>query len=155
MGRRPPFPLKRLSITPSGPAPSAADLAAVMARSGVDQPWSDAAIEQLVRAAAAADRWLAARPEEAARLVEDPAGAVEAMRRAGLLPGPVDDLLAILRALGRRADARGEARLALDPAAVRVRAKPTLRARPRPGSKPSGGRRVAPSDQSPGDRTAR
>jgi hypothetical protein len=138
-------------VGPSGPAPSAADLATFMARSGVDQRWSDAAIEQLIRAAAAAARWLADRPEEAARLVEDPAGAVEAMRRAGLLPEPVDDLLAVLRALGRRADARGEGRLALDATAVRARAKPTLRGRRRPGSRPG----ETPYDQSPRDHAGR
>jgi hypothetical protein len=143
--------LKRLLVVPSGPAPSAADLATFMARAGVDQRWSDEAIEQLTRAAAAAARWLADRPEEAARLVEDPAGAVEAMQRAGLLPAPVDDLLAVLRALGRRADARGEGRLALEPAAVRVRAKPALRGRPRPGSRPGGTR----YGQSPRDQAGR
>ena len=125
------LPLKRLLVVPSGPPPRAADLAALMARLGVDQAWSDAAVEQLVRAAAAADRWLADHPEEAARLVENPAGAVAAMQQAGLLTGPVDDLLAILEALGRRADANAERRPALERASVRVGAKPALRSRPR------------------------
>jgi hypothetical protein len=124
---------------------------AFLARAGVDQTWSDAAFEQLIRAGTAAERWLAERPENARQLVEDPAGALEGMRRAGLLPEPVDDLLAVLRALGRRADAKDAARLVRGGTAVRVGAKPPLRARPPTGSKPGGGRRAAPYDRSRGD----
>jgi hypothetical protein len=124
-----------------------------MARLGVDQAWSDAAVEQLIRAAAAADRWLADHPEEAARLVEDPAGAVAAMQRSGLLTEPVNDLLDVLKALGRRADAKGEPRPGLGRATVRFGVKPTLRSRPQPAPEPSGGRRAAPYDE-PRDREA-
>jgi hypothetical protein len=122
-------PLNSLLIAPSGPPPSAADLAALMRRIGVAHAWSDAAVAQLAQAAAAADRWLAIHPEEAARLVEDPAGAVVAMRDAGLLTGPVDDLLATLKALAAHGAAKRARRPALDPAAVRVGPKPALRSR--------------------------
>jgi hypothetical protein len=132
-------PLRRLLVTPSGSQPSTADLAALMRRLRVDQGWSAAAVEQLIRAAAAADRWLATHPEEAARLVEDPAGAVAAMQQAGLLTEPVDDLLATLQALGRHAAAKGGPRRAVDPATVRAGVKPPLRARYRRGRDPSGG----------------
>jgi hypothetical protein len=125
-------PLSHLLITPSGPPPSRADLTALMARLGLDQAWSDAAVEQLIRAAAAADRWLADHPEEAPRLVEDPVGAVEAMRRLGLLTEPVDELLDVLKALGRHAVAKRTPHPVLDRATVRFGATPALRVRPQP-----------------------
>jgi hypothetical protein len=134
-------PLRRLLVTPSGSRPSPADLAALMRRLRVDQRWSAAAVEQLIRAAAAADRWLATHPEEAARLVEDPAGAVAAIQQAGLLTEPVDDLLAVLQALGRHAAAKGGPRRAADPATVRAGAPPPLRARYRRASDPRGAKR--------------
>jgi hypothetical protein len=138
-------PLSHLLITPSGPPPSRADLTALMARLGLDQAWSDTAVEQLIRAAAAADRWLADHPAEAPRLVEDPVGAVEAMRRLGLLTEPVNELLDLLKALGRSAAAKRAPRPVLDRTTVRFGAKPTLRVRPQPANRTEGeqaGRRV-------------
>jgi hypothetical protein len=126
-----------------------------MVRLGVDQAWSDAAVAQLIRAAAAADRWLVDHPEEAPRLVEDPAGAVAAMRRLGLLTESVDELLDVLKALGRRVDAKGAPRPGLDRATVRFGAKPALRARLRPTTGPRAGKRAAPSDEPRGDETRR
>jgi len=116
-----------------------------MARLGIDQVWSDTAVEQLIHAAAAAVRWLADKPDEAARLVEDPAGAVEAMQRSGLLTEPVADLLDILRSLSRRGDASAEARsrrmrTAFRPRTVRFGVKPALRSTSQPYDGPGQGR---------------
>lgn len=135
-----------LLVTPSsGPLPSATDVRDLMARLGIDQVWSDAAVEQLALAAAAAERWLADKPDEAARLVEDPAGAVEAMQRSGLLTEPVADLLDILGSLSRAGDAKAEARsrrvrTALRPRTVRFGVKPALRSSSPPYDGPGQGR---------------
>jgi len=130
-----PTPLSLLVTSTSGPLPSATDVRDLMARLGIDQVWSDAAVEQLIRAAGAADRWLADKPDEAERLVEDPAGAVEAMQRSGLLTEPVADLLDVLRSLSRRDDTKAEARsrrvrTAFRPRTVRFGVKPALRSSP-------------------------
>ena len=145
-------PLNYLLVTPSGQLPSATDLRDLMARLGVDKVWSDAAVEQLIRAAAAADRWLAEQPDEAARLVEDPAGAVQAMQRSGLLTEPVADLLETLRSLGKRGHAKSEARsrrarTALRPTTARFGVKPALRLRSQPAIKAGGGECPAPYDE--------
>jgi hypothetical protein len=121
----------RLLIASSDRTVSAADVRRLMARFGYERAWSDTAVEQLVRAAAAAERLLAQQPEEAARLFEDPASAVEAMRRSGLLTEPVDDLLAALQSLSSQSDAMSGARgrrvrTALRSADVRFGDKPAL-----------------------------
>jgi hypothetical protein len=127
--------VSRLLVTPSAKLPSATDVKSLMARLGIDNV-SEAVVDQLVRAAAAADRWLADRPEEAARFVEDPAGAMEAMQRAGLLTGGFADLLDVLRALGARREKKSteRSRLAriLRPKIVSFGPKPALRLKSEP-----------------------
>jgi hypothetical protein len=103
-----------------------------MARFGHEEAWSDAAVEQLVRAAAAAERLLAQEPDEAARLLEDPAAAVVTMRRSGLLAEPVDDLLDALRSMHRRSAPKSgtharRVRTALRSTRIQFGDKPALR----------------------------
>lgn len=100
-------PPLRLLIVPSGQIPSATDIRRLTARVGLRTTWSDAAIAQLLKTAAAAERWLTEYPEEAARLFEDPAAAVEEMRRSGFLTEPADELLHTLRELAEERKASG------------------------------------------------
>ena len=119
-----------LLIVPSGQIPSATDIRRVTARLGLRTVWSDAAIAQLLHTAAAAERWLTEYPEEAARLFEDPAAAVEEMRRSGFLTEPVDDLLRTLQGLAEERKTSGAdalvAGVALRPI-VNFGVKPALR----------------------------
>jgi len=124
-------PLLHLLIVPSGQIPSATDIRRVTSRLGLHTVWSDAAVGQLLNTAAAAERWLTEHPEEAARLFENPAGAVEEMRRSGFLTEPVDDLLNTLQELAeeRRKTSESDAlraRMPL-PASVSFGVKPALR----------------------------
>jgi hypothetical protein len=138
--------LSRLLITPSAKLPSVTDVNSLMARLGIDNV-SQAVFDQLARATAAPDRWLGERPEEAARLLDDPAGAVEAMQRAGLLTGGFADLLDLLRAQGARREKKSKerSRLAriLRPKIVSFGPKPPLRLKPEPypATRKSKGRR--------------
>jgi trans-aconitate methyltransferase len=90
-----------------------------------EQAWSEAAVAQLIAAAAAADRWLVEHPDDAGRLLEDPVGVIAAMSEAGVLAEPVDDLLEALRSRPRAARSRPEG-------AVRFAVKPMLRSKARP-----------------------
>ena len=121
---------RHLLITPATRRPSATEVKSLMARLGVrDVP--DAAVEQLIGAAAAANRWLADHPDEAARLLEDPAAVLEAMQESGALTESVTDLLAVLRSLPKRGEgtAKARARLVrvLRPATASLGRKPVLR----------------------------
>lgn len=78
-------------VATSGRGPSLDELAAL------EQGWTEAAITQLMAAAAAADRWLAENPDAAARFFNDPAKVITEMHDAGVLTEPVDDLLAVLQ----------------------------------------------------------
>ncbi len=95
-------PAARLLIAPPGRIPRATDVRHVMTRLGLDAEWSDAATSQLLDAAAAAERWLAENPENAARMVADPVGAIAEMRQAGHLSEPVDELVDALQRLRTR-----------------------------------------------------
>src|SRR6266446_10343773 len=124
-------PLLHLLIVPSGQIPSATDIRRVTSRLRLHTVWSDAAVRQLLNTAAAAECWLTEHPEEALRLFQDPAGAVEEMRRSGFVTESVDDLLNTLRELAeeRRKTSESEALRARMPlhASVSFVVKPALR----------------------------
>jgi len=88
-------------------------------------------VEQLIGALSAVNGWLADHPDQAPQLIEDPAAVLEAMREAGALAGPVDDLLAVLRSLRRDGEGRltPRARLVnlLRPTSARFGPRPALR----------------------------
>jgi hypothetical protein len=117
-------------ITRASRQPDAAEVRRFMNRYFAG-PVPDAAVDQLVRAFSAANRWLVDHPEDAPRLIQDPASVLEAMRGAGALTGSVDELLAVLRSL--REDDAGKmtarARLVnlLRPTSARFGSKPKLR----------------------------
>jgi hypothetical protein len=60
-----------------------------------------------------ANRWLVDHPEDAARLIEDPASVLETMKTSGALTRPVDELLAALRSQRRDAEGKLTARARL------------------------------------------
>jgi len=129
-----PYPASsgHLLVTASSKLPNTKDLRRLMQRMGVEESWTEAAVKQLIHAATAANGWLAAHPDQAARLAADPASAVLAMQRAGLLSQPADQLLERLKSLGQSRDARPELRArraAIGPeqtAQMRFAPKPTL-----------------------------
>ena len=100
---------------------------------GLEEGWSEAAVAQLIAAAKAADRWLADHPDDAERLLRDPASIIEEMTAAGVLREPADDLLGILKSrppAGRRAS-KGSVRFAEKPALrSRVQSNPDRKKAP-------------------------
>jgi hypothetical protein len=119
-----------LLITPASRRPSTAEVKSLLARLGVGEV-SGAAVDQLIGAMSAANRWLADRPEEAVRFLEDPAAALEAMQAAGVITGSMADLLAVLRSLRKRGEGALKARArvvrVLRPATASFGRKPELR----------------------------
>lgn len=113
-------PAEVLIVASSGRRPSLDEIAARTL--GLEQGWSEAAIAQLIAATAAADRWLADHPDDAAPLLGDPASVITAMSDAGVLTEPVGDLLEVLRS--RPHAARPESRRV-----VRFAAKPPLQSK--------------------------
>jgi hypothetical protein len=96
----------------------------------------NAAVDQLIGAFSVANRWLVDHPEDAARLIEDPAAVLEAMKTSGALALPVDELLAALRSQRRHAEGKLTARARLvnflRPTSARFGRKPaTVSARSR------------------------
>jgi hypothetical protein len=57
----------------------------------------DSAIEQAIAVVPAVERWLSEHPDEASRLIHDPATTLEAMKQSGALTEPIDQLLVLLR----------------------------------------------------------
>jgi hypothetical protein len=121
---------RQILITRTSHRPSRADVRRLMARFGSgDVP--DAAINQLIDAMPALNRWMTQHHEDAGRLMEDPAAVLEAMQQAGVLEKPVADLLTLLRSL--RTDSEGKltarARLVnfLRPSSAHFGRKPVLR----------------------------
>ncbi|GAB93259.1 hypothetical protein [Gordonia rhizosphera] len=125
-------PAARLLIAPPGRIPRATDVRHVMTRLGLDTEWSDAAISQLIDAAAAAERWLPEKPENAARMVADPVGAIAEMRQAGLLSGPIDELVdALQHVRARLPDIGAEGGQFADITSANVEFRPTPTTGPR------------------------
>lgn len=121
---------RQLLITRASQRPSTTEVKRIMARLSVGEV-SDAAVEQLIAAMPAANRWLAEHPEEAARLLEDPVAAVHAMQKSGALTESVADLLVILRSLRKTAEGTRKARARLErllrPTSASFGPKPALR----------------------------
>lgn len=125
-----PEPQRHILITRTSRRPRATDVRRFMTRF-FDGDVPDAAVDQLIGALTVANRWLVDHPEDAARLIEDPASVLEAMKTSGALAHPVDELLAALRS--QRRDAEGKltvrARLVnfLRPTSARFGRKPVHR----------------------------
>ena len=79
--------------------PATAEVNATMEELGLPANWSDEAVEQLRRAAAAAHHFLTQYPDEAARLTNDPEAFVRTLTERKLLEGPIDQLLVARRAV--------------------------------------------------------
>lgn len=79
-------------VATSGRRPSLDELTALDAR------WTESALNQLIAAAEAADRWLADHPDQAGRFFREPASVIAELAEAQVLIEPVDDLLAVLSA---------------------------------------------------------
>jgi hypothetical protein len=121
---------QRILITRTPHRPTAAEVKRFMSRFGVaDVP--DAAVRQLIAVMSVANRWLKDHPEEAPRLIVDPAAVLEAMQASGALTEPVDDLLAVLRSFRRDSEGKLTARARLvnflRPSSARFGRKPVLR----------------------------
>ena len=126
----PPDSHRRILITRASRRPSGADVKRFMARF-FDGDVPDAAVDQLISAFSVANRWLVDHPEDAARLIEDPASVLEAMKTSGALTQPMDELLATLRSLRRDAEGKLKARARLvnllRPTSARFGRKPVHR----------------------------
>jgi hypothetical protein len=121
---------RHILITLTSRQPSATEVKRLMARLGIDDV-SDAAVDQLIGAAAAANRWLADHPDEASRLLDDPAAVLEAIEKSGALAESPADLLAVLRSLRKRVEGTPKARArlvrVLRPKTASFGQKPVLR----------------------------
>ena len=117
-------------ITRTSRKPSVADVRLFTSRffSG-DVP--DSAIHQLIKVSTAANRWLKDHPEDAPRLIVDPAAVLQAMKDAGVVKDEVGDLLAVLQSLRRDSAGKLTARARLvnflRPSSARFGRKPVLR----------------------------
>lgn len=126
----PPHPERRILITRASRRPSAAEVQRFTARF-FDGDVPDAAIDQLISAFSVANRWLVDHPEDAPRLIEDPASVLDAMKTSGALTQPVDELLAVLRSQRRNPEGKLTARARLvnflRPTSARFGRKPVHR----------------------------
>lgn len=108
------LPEGTLRIRPAERRPTTAEVNATMARLGIEVEWSDEAVQQLLEAAAAADEYLRAFPEQAETLARDPETFLREMADKGILSTPVDSLKGALAATRKKVGKRGLSRAPFD-----------------------------------------
>lgn len=97
-----PDPELTLRVRPTEERPSAAEVNETLARLGIDVEWSEEAVDQLLEAAAAANEYLGAHPDQRAALARDPEALLRKLSDGGVLKSAPDALRAALEATRKK-----------------------------------------------------